>query len=361
MKKLQLMGVELSSLENSPLVSIVIDNYNYARFLRQAIDSVLEQTYRNFEIIVVDDGSTDSSREVMKSYGDRIITVFQNNSGQGAAFNSGVTHSKGQIICLLDADDYFHQDKLKKVVETFQKQPRWVQVSHKCIAVNEEGQPINFGGSVRNFDQGDVRSLLLSLGKYKWMRTSGRAYRREALESTLPIVSGKVDSADAYLLVTVPFYGEVGGIDDALMFYRIHGKNKHARTADIHHLVRGRELIADYINQVVTKLEMTDSFNLQQDADYLTFKAMQAGGVSWIEALKILGLTLREATSLKRSIRETLTRLLWGSICILAPSEGEAVLRFGLNSYLRAKLLGKELKNEPKLTAEQTDSQAGKS
>lgn len=360
MKNLQLAGVNLSSLENKPLVSVIIDNYNYARFLGQAIESVLEQTYSNFEVIVVDDGSTDHSREVMESYGDRITAVFQSNAGQGEAFNNGIAHSQGQIICFLDADDYFHSHKLAKVVETFQNHPEWVQISHKCIAVNEEGRPINFGSSVRNFDQGDVRSRLLKVGKYQWMRVSGRAYRREVLEKILPIASGKVDSADAYLLVTAPFYGKVGGINDALMFYRIHGKNRHARTADLHHLIRGRELIASYINQAVTKLRIADSFNLEQDADYLTFKAMQAGGTSWIKALRILWLTLRESVLLNRSIKGIFTRLLWGTICITAPNQGRLVLQFGLNNYLRAKLSGKEPRNNTPLIAEPTDTQVAK-
>ena len=359
MENLQLTCTELSQLKADPLVSVIIDNYNYARFLKQAIKSVLNQTYKNVELIVVDDGSTDDSSEVLNAYGDRITAIFQSNAGQGAAFNHGISHAQGQIICFLDADDYFHPDKLTKVVAAFQRHPEWVQLSHQCVAVDEVGTPIKFGSSVKRFDCGDVRNLLLKVGKYKWMRVSGRAYRREALEKVTPMVSGKADSADAFLLVTVPFYGEVGGIEDALMFYRVHGQNRHARTTDLHHLVRGRELIANYINQAVAQVGLVDRFNLQQDADYLTFKAVQNQGCSGLKALKILWLTLQEMRVLGRSSKEITTRLLWGGICILFPSEAPSVLRLGLNQYLRCKLVAQNLTSQSE-EIQQTDAHAAK-
>lgn len=330
-------------LGTEPLVSVVIDNYNYGRFLAEAIESVLNQTYKNFELIVVDDGSTDHSRSVIESYGDRVIPVFQSNAGQGAAFSAGVEKSQGEIICFLDADDYFHPEKLAKVVQAFQAHPEWVQISHHCVSVDEKGVPIN-RASVKSFDQGDVRNLLLRYGKYKWMRVSGRAYRRDALLQVLPIASGRNDSACAYLLVTVPFYGEVGGIDEALMFYRVHGKNRHAGTTDLEHLVHGRELIAEYVNSIAAKLKLTQRLNVQKDADYRTFKAMQFGAASLTEALQISWLAFKECLALRRSSSEIVSRLMWGGICTVAPAQGRTVLQHGLKNYLRWKVLGKELK-----------------
>lgn len=102
------------------LVSILINNYNYGRFLPNAIDSALKQTYPNIEVVVVDDGSTDNSREVINSYIDQIIPVFKNNGGQASAINAGFAASKGEIICFLDADDIFLPDKVSEVVNMFQ-------------------------------------------------------------------------------------------------------------------------------------------------------------------------------------------------------------------------------------------------
>jgi len=76
-------------------VSIIIDNYNYGRFLGEAIDSALAQTYPHVEVIVVDDGSTDNSREVIAKYGDRIIPVLKENGGQASAFNAGLLRPRG--------------------------------------------------------------------------------------------------------------------------------------------------------------------------------------------------------------------------------------------------------------------------
>jgi hypothetical protein len=87
------------------MISFIVPNYNHARYVRAAIDSALAQTYSNTEIIVVDDGSTDNSREVLAEYGERIRTIFQANAGLSGARNTGVAAARGEYIALLDADD----------------------------------------------------------------------------------------------------------------------------------------------------------------------------------------------------------------------------------------------------------------
>src|SRR4051794_8812023 len=87
------------------LASVVIDNYNYARFLPEAIDSALRQTWPATEVIVVDDGSTDRSRQIMAAYGDRIVPVFKENGGQNSALNAGFNRSRGEVVLFLDSDD----------------------------------------------------------------------------------------------------------------------------------------------------------------------------------------------------------------------------------------------------------------
>ncbi|MBV9738402.1 MAG: glycosyltransferase family 2 protein, partial [Hyphomicrobiales bacterium] len=107
---------------SEPLVSILINNYNYAEYVGAAIDSALAQDYPAVEVLVVDDGSTDDSRHVISSYGDRIVPIFKQNGGQPSAFNAGVAASRGQILCFLDADDSFSPDKVRCVVETFRNE-----------------------------------------------------------------------------------------------------------------------------------------------------------------------------------------------------------------------------------------------
>jgi len=93
--------------KENTLVSIIIPNYNHARYLGDAIHSVLNQEYQNFEIIVVDDGSTDNSREVAGQFGEKIHYIYQENAGLSAARNTGIRAAEGSLIGVLDADDMY--------------------------------------------------------------------------------------------------------------------------------------------------------------------------------------------------------------------------------------------------------------
>src|SRR5215217_1250210 len=91
---------------HEPFVSVVVNNYNYGRFLGEAIDSALAQTYPRTEVVVVDDGSTDDSCSVIAGYDGRVVPVLKENGGQASAFNAGFAASRGDIVIFLDADDY---------------------------------------------------------------------------------------------------------------------------------------------------------------------------------------------------------------------------------------------------------------
>jgi glycosyltransferase involved in cell wall biosynthesis len=106
-------------LNEQPVISIVIPTYQHARYLDECIRSVLAQTYSNFEVIVVDDGSTDNTSEVLAKYGERIYTIRQDNHGLPAARNTGIRASKGEWIAFLDADDLWLPDKLVNQAEYF--------------------------------------------------------------------------------------------------------------------------------------------------------------------------------------------------------------------------------------------------
>lgn len=342
----------------TPLVSVIIANYNYGRFLAEAIESVLGQTCQNFELIVVDDGSTDNSRSVIESYGDRLIAIFQANLGQGGAFNAGIARSKGEIICFLDSDDYFYKDKLAKVVAAFLDHPEWVQISHGRTSVDREGAII--GRDPTFFSQGDVRNLLLQWGRYAWAVTSALAYRRSVLQQILPIPTKQSEvevikdqktdhlafaAADTYLTATVPFYGEVGCIKEPLMFYRSHGDNQQARSINLPYLIRQRELTAAYINQAASMVGLSRRFDIQRDSDYRSFKALQQGGTSWTETLQIIWFTLLESMAIRHDVKDTLERLLRRGVCALFSGEARTFLRFGPRRYLRFKITGEQPKN----------------
>jgi glycosyltransferase involved in cell wall biosynthesis len=119
-----------------PLVSIIITSYNYGKFIKTAIDSALNQSYKKIEIIVVDDGSTDDSPEIIKSYGNKIISVLKNNQGQSSAINAGFGKSSGSIICLLDSDDFFELDKIQKNVNIYENFPNVYWCYHPLTYVD---------------------------------------------------------------------------------------------------------------------------------------------------------------------------------------------------------------------------------
>ncbi len=105
------------------LVSVVIPTFNYGGLVSEAVDSVLAQSYCQVEIIVVDDGSEDDTRQRLERYGDRIVYCYQANSGLSAARNKGITLARGELIALLDSDDAFHPEKLSLQVKFLTTHP----------------------------------------------------------------------------------------------------------------------------------------------------------------------------------------------------------------------------------------------
>lgn len=104
-------------------VSVIIPTYNRAELLKEAVDSVLAQTFRDFELLVVDDGSTDHTRELLKGCGDHITYLFQENQGVSSARNLGIRSSKGAYVALLDSDDLWLPQKLEQQVAIMDQQP----------------------------------------------------------------------------------------------------------------------------------------------------------------------------------------------------------------------------------------------
>ncbi len=126
------------------LVSIITPVYNGERFVEETIHSVLSQTYRDYEWIITDDGSTDSSYQILKQYADqdeRITLLQQANAGSAAARNNGIRHAKGRYIILLDADDLWDEDYLERQIRFMkEKQAECAYASYRFI--DEDGQPI---------------------------------------------------------------------------------------------------------------------------------------------------------------------------------------------------------------------------
>ena len=110
-------------MNSEPKVSIIIPTYNQSQYLEEAMESVLNQTYQNIEIIIVDDGSTDNTSEVVKSFDNKIIYIPQKNKGASSARNAGIKKAQGQYVAFLDSDDMWIKNKLEKQIKFIQNNP----------------------------------------------------------------------------------------------------------------------------------------------------------------------------------------------------------------------------------------------
>jgi len=229
-------GYQKSSATKEPLISILINNYNYGRFLPQAIDSALDQTYSNFEIIVVDDGSTDNSQEIILNYGDQIIPIFQKNGGQASAFNTGFANSRGEIICFLDSDDIFLPEKLIEIANVFIADSDIGWCFHILdLFVDDDHLEKLQKPIIGSSGKVDLRSLIKQ-GKFLFpnvnMATSSSCFRRSLLEQILPMTEDIRITSDDYIK-----YISVGLTPGFILFknlakQRIHHNNAYTLRAD---------------------------------------------------------------------------------------------------------------------------------
>lgn len=175
---------------NRPLVSIILNNYNYGRFLGAAIESALQQNYENVEVVVVDDGSTDESRDVIASFGRQIVPLLKENGGQSSALNVGLAKSRGEVICLLDSDDLFLPGKVERVVEGLQQAPRgWC--FHQLQWVDSTAQrDLGSARMPREYSTGlyDFRDeFARGKSQFSAPATSGLSFSRDLMEKMLPV------------------------------------------------------------------------------------------------------------------------------------------------------------------------------
>jgi glycosyltransferase involved in cell wall biosynthesis len=122
--------------------SIIVPSYNQGEFIAQTIDSILNQSYKNVEILVIDGGSTDSTIEVLKTYGDKIFWLSEKDRGQTHAINKGLALAKGEIITFLNSDDYYLGGTLETVAKQFEAKKEKIWLTGNYVIVNEVGKPI---------------------------------------------------------------------------------------------------------------------------------------------------------------------------------------------------------------------------
>lgn len=213
-------------MDDQPLVTIAINNYNYGQFLDAAIDSALSQTYSPIEIVVVDDGSTDNSREIIASYQDQIVPILKENGGQASAFNAGLAASRGQVICLLDADDLFLPQKVAEIVKVFEQQPEVGWCFHPLKLVDTKtGELIRISPGIdsqicdfrQQSQQGNIAGPIPA--------TSGLCFRRSLLEQILPMPEIIRITSDNYVKFLALALSKGYFLNQPLVIQNIHGDN----------------------------------------------------------------------------------------------------------------------------------------
>lgn len=259
-----------------PLISIVINNYNYGDFVGQAIESALNQSYGNVEVIVVDDGSKDHSREIISSYGDKITPVFQENGGQAAAFNTGFAHSKGDIICLLDADDLVLQHRAEQVANMFSQHPKIDWFFHEsapidCNAINDTTLTALYNQHAKDFSKVGFETIDFKANlrnaelPYFAPSTSNLCFSRALLEKCFPLPEVKGFSGlaicDFYLRIVAVWLGIGIKSEDYLGVFRLHENNL-------------------YTTQAITKKQKTDCEILLFTAYYLSLNYPEVSNLS---------------------------------------------------------------------------------
>ncbi|SEF38991.1 Glycosyltransferase involved in cell wall bisynthesis [Methylobacterium sp. 190mf] len=213
-------------------ISIIIINHNYGEFLAESIRSCLSQNRPPHEIIVVDDGSTDCSRDIIAGFSSLLRPVFHDQRGHVESVNSGFQISSGQICIFLDADDFLHSNCLEIVDENWEEGLSKLQ--YRLDTVDRQGvdQKMPFPSFSHKLTPDEVFRQSLLYGVYPWTVSSGNAYSREFLLELLPIDSVKVyRSPDGYLNKLAPLYGRVKSLDAILGSYRVHGQNAWAQDA----------------------------------------------------------------------------------------------------------------------------------
>ena len=228
-----------------PLITALVDTYNHERYIEQALVSVLEQglSPEELEIVVVDDGSTDETPSVVQKFAPRVRHVRKKNGGQASAFNAGFAETSGEIVALLDGDDWWAKGKLAAVLKGFDQNPEAAAISHAYYQFNEGTQEAKLFGPeteiLLNLATPDAARTALS--SWSYLQTSALSVRRRLLEAVMPIPEVLVFSADSPIAVTAMAMGALV-LPQPLSYYRFHSSNLYAIRTDPEKLRRKSEV-----------------------------------------------------------------------------------------------------------------------
>jgi len=210
-----------------PIVSVVIPTYQYAGFVGEAIDSVLAQTYTDYELILVDDGSTDGTREVVAAaYGNQIKYIYQDNRGLAAARNTGIRASKGEYLSFIDADDVWLPNKLELEVEFLDTHPSVSMVCSNYTYFGSRGRQkkTGFEGVPLAFGYGQKEIFF-----HNPISASAVLIKKLCFEKVGDFDESMIQCEDLDMWLRIAAHFEIDYINTPLSKYRFHERNMHLK------------------------------------------------------------------------------------------------------------------------------------
>ena len=211
--------------QKQPLVSILMLTYNRASFIGEAITSVLAQTYTNFEVIIIDDGSTDDTPEVVNSFNDPRIRYIKNDTNQGLIVRrkESLACAKGKYVAVIDSDDLWcSRDKLKKQVEVLDKNSNCAIVGTFITIINKDGKEMT--SAKYNIADANIRNNILIRNQFAH---SSVLMRKTMLDKTAGYYSLAV-AEDFELFLQLGLQGTFVNLPEYLTKYRVHGVGESA-------------------------------------------------------------------------------------------------------------------------------------
>jgi glycosyltransferase involved in cell wall biosynthesis len=204
-----------------PLISVIIPTFNYEQFVSAAIDSVLAQTYRDREVIVVDDGSTDSTAKRLAPYGSRIRYIYQSNQGLSAARNAGIRASRGDWIALLDSDDLWHPCKLEIQAAYLARHPEVGMLACEHVTDLNRGWPEIAASTTIPEEIVSLEGLAIKCR----FGPSGTLIRRQCFDDvgTFDTSLRSVEDRDMWLRIAARY--QIVKLSAPLWYYRLHHTN----------------------------------------------------------------------------------------------------------------------------------------